>query len=55
VIGYGAFLLPPTTYCIGHGGNNKACCAIYIGPAVLGGVGPGAGSGSNLYAVKLFD
>lgn len=53
VIGYGAFLLPLATPCMTS--NFRACCAIYLGPAVVGGIGPGAGSGGELYAVRLFE
>ena len=53
VIGYAAFLLPVSTPCLTN--NNKACCAIYLGPAVLGGSRRGAGPPGKLYAVKLFE
>lgn len=53
VIGFGAFLLPVSTPCMTN--NNLACCAIYLGPAVLGGFGRGAGPPGQLYAVRLFE
>lgn len=52
VIGFASFLLPTNTQCMNN--NNKACCAIYLGPAVLGGSGPAAGPGGNLYTVRLY-
>jgi hypothetical protein len=53
IIGFGAFLLPVSTACMAD--NNKPCCAVYLGAAVLGGTGPGAGGGGKLYAVRLFE
>ena len=52
VLGYAAFFLPLDSYCLDN--NNFACCAQYLGPAVLGGKKKAAGPAGNLYAVRLF-
>jgi hypothetical protein len=50
IMGYGSFFLPANT-CLN---NNEACCAQYLGPAVVGADNKAAGPAGNLYTVKLF-
>jgi hypothetical protein len=52
VAGYAAFFLPDDNPCLSN--NIKACCAEYIGPAVLGGKKKAAGAPGKIYAVRLF-
>lgn len=57
VVGYGSFLLQtngsPSNY-YQSGTGNDPFCAVYVGPYVQGGTGPGAGS-AGAYQVKLIE